>query len=186
VSVVAIVSIVSSALVAVAVTILSARLARAQQRIQASITRLDELRSVIDSAALQLRDALYEANGVWSLLDQADPTNPDPKDVYVEFGKHLNEMDDSKTRIDIRLGRSSELALQYESCRSPLLALSERFVVAIYGGGDFDAAASNGLLKEAASERDRFLDAASRLLAPDVTLAATSVRPQIADDRSSI
>jgi hypothetical protein len=173
-SAIAIVSIASSAIVAVAVTILSARLARAQYLVQASVTRLDELRGVIDSAALQLRDALYDANGVWSLLDQNDSTNPPPAPVLAEFEQHVNEMDDSKTRIDVRLGPSSDLARRYESTREPLIALWEHFVGVIHHGHDFDASASERLLQRAAQEKDLFLDEASQLLEPGVTLAASS------------
>jgi hypothetical protein len=173
-SAIAIVSIASSAIVAVTVTILGARLARAQQLVQASVTRLDELRGVIDSAALQLRDALYDANGVWSLLDQNDPTNPPPAPVLAEFEKHLNEMDDSKTRIDVRLGPSSDLARRYESTREPLIALWSDFVGVVHQGRDFDASASERLLTRAAHEKDLFLSEASQLLDPGVTLAASS------------
>jgi hypothetical protein len=182
-SAIAIVSIVSSAIVAVAVTILSARLTRAQQLVQASVTRLDELRGVIDSAALQLRDALYDANGVWSLLDQDDSTNPPPAPVFAEFEKHLNEMDDSKTRIEVRLGRSSDLARRYESSREPLWALWEHFGGVIHHERDFDAGASERLLRQAAQQKDLFLDEASELLGTGVTLAATStVKKKVSGD----
>ena len=173
-SAIARVSIASSAIVAVAVTILSARLARSQQLVQASVTRLDELRGVVDTAALQLRDALYDANGVWSALDQSDPKNPPPATVLAEFEKHLNEMDDSKTRIDVRLGRSSNLARCYESTREPLWALWEQFVGAVHQGREFDGSGSERLLNQAAQQKGAFLDEASQLLLPDVTLAASS------------
>lgn len=175
-SAIAIVSIASSAFVAVAVTILSARLGRAQYLVQASVVRLDELRGVIDTAALQLRDALYDANGVWSLLDQNDSTNPPPAPVLAEFELHLNEMDDSKTRIDVRLGRLSKLARRFQSTREPLLASWEHFVGVVHHGRDFDASSSERLLRQAAQERDLFLDEASQLLEPGVTLAASSGR----------
>ena len=150
---------------------------------QASVTRLDELRGVIDSAALQLRDALYDANGVWSLLNMGDPTTP-PGPVLTDFEKHLNEMDDSKTRIDVRLGRSSDLAQRYESSREPLWALWKHFVDVIHNGLDFDASSSERLLEQAAQQKDLFLDEASQLLDPGVTLAASSAagRTKVPDD----
>ena len=180
-SAIAIVSIVSSAAVAIGVAILGARLARAQQLVQASVTRLDELRGVIDSAALQLRDALYDANGVWSLVNMADPPTP-PGQVFTEFEKHLNEMDDSKTRIDVRLGRSSDLARRYESSRKPLWVLWEHFNDVIHRGREFDVSSAERLLEQAAQEKDLFLDEASQILDPGVTLAASSAATTRARD----
>jgi hypothetical protein len=109
---------------------------------------------------------------VWSLLEQDDPTNPAPKPVVAELEKHLNEMDDSKTRIDVRLGRSSELSRWYEASRESLWKLWDAFVGVLYQGRAFDASETDRLLTQAAEAKDRFLDAASDLLNPGLTIAA--------------
>ncbi len=159
---------------AITVAIVSTRAAREQQRLQASLARLDELRNVLDSAALELRDALYDANGVWSLLDAPREDGPDPNEIRFEFEKHLNAMDDWKTRIDVRLGRSSALSQQFEACRAHLWPLHQHFVGATFQGQAFDSVETERLLTAARAEYERFIDAATNLLSPDLTLAATN------------
>jgi hypothetical protein len=67
---IAIVSVVSSAVVAIVVAVIANRGQTTRLALQISAERMNELRSVLDEAASALRGAVREMNGIVSLLDR--------------------------------------------------------------------------------------------------------------------
>jgi hypothetical protein len=116
-AVIAIVSVVASAAVAIAVAVAAHRAEAARLRYQISSERVDELRGVLDDAAMVLRGALFEMNGIVSLLDQgleqALGGGPTVNDVYATFQERHWEAGRLAERIALRLGPGNELTRVY-------------------------------------------------------------------------
>jgi hypothetical protein len=157
------------------VVVISARYDTQRARRQVAVSRLDELRAVLDEAASDAASAHYEANGVWSLLEQ-DRDEPDPKSVFTNFSEHLNAAGNHRLRIALRVGETSELSTLYDDILKPLWALWEAQAASLHNDAWFDAEAAKRLLEHADTAKSTFLNRASELVGPDLELLESPLR----------
>jgi hypothetical protein len=166
---VALISVISSAVVALGVVLITGRFEATRARWQVAVSRLDELRGVLDDAASHADAALYEANGVWSLLEQ-DRAEPDPKSVLARFERQMNAAGSDRLRIALRVGERSELFMLYDDVLKPLWEVWDVEVASVHDGAPFDPEAAERLLKQAATAKSRFLNRSSELVGADLNL----------------
>ena len=118
-SAIAIISVVSTAIVAIVVAVLASRGETTRLELQISAERFNELRGVLDEAAAALRGALLEMNGIVSLLDQglekALGDGPSVDNLYSEFQDQLSLAARLAERMALRLGPHAELVRAYGS-----------------------------------------------------------------------
>jgi hypothetical protein len=169
---IALVSIVSTAAVAIIVTLLSSRAEARRSRWQANFARFDELRSVLDDAVIALGNAIYEMNGVFSMLEQELGEEEARQELLKKLENHLNEVGRYKERIALRLGRGASLSAAYGSAYETCWEAWNIFVEVIWQGAEFDPAKRQrvvGLTEKAAQEHSAFVEAASRIVGPDLS-----------------
>jgi hypothetical protein len=111
---VAIVSVVSGAVVAVGVPFINARLERAKVIAQAEGARLDELRSVLDGAAVSLGVARSTiADFIEATAREAEPWSPPAVDAVDKAQLALRELGLWRRRLAIGLGPDSPTYIAY-------------------------------------------------------------------------
>jgi hypothetical protein len=163
---IAIISVLSSAAVAIVVAVLANRGETTRLGFQISAERLNELRAVLDEAASALRDALFAMNGIVSLLDQglerALGDGPTVGELYAEFQGR-------------RLGPSAELTRTYttavDACDAFFEVWGDRWT-----GGRYDAQAAlraNQAVADGERAHEELLETASATVGPKVV----SLRP---------
>jgi hypothetical protein len=117
--VIAIISVVSSAIVAIVVAVLASRGETMRLELQISAERFNELRGILDEAASALKGALLGMNGIVSLLDQglvqALGDGPTIDKLYSEFQDQLWHAARLRERMALRLGPRAELVRIYGS-----------------------------------------------------------------------
>lgn len=139
-SVVALVSVITSAAVAISVPILSAHLERARGATQLRLARLDEFRAVADAASLALaraEEALHDADLAVELSCKrgADPERSSRADAALEHARvSVSGVHQALHRTAVRLGWSSSPATVYGAAHHELEAELQT-LHEVYAGG---------------------------------------------------
>jgi hypothetical protein len=179
-SVIAVVSIVASATVAIVVPVITARLERSRLHIQLSRGALDELRGVLDSAVLALAASELALREAELAIEGAQSDDATPKDraaaasALTAVRESLRKVWEHRYRIAVRLGSEERLPGIYERAWN---ALSEELSVleSALGGGPSsdDANAWGEVVRSVATARDKYqaqerdcLNAAAELVGP--------------------
>ena len=109
---IAIICVVSSAIVAIVVAVLASRGKARRLEPQISAERLNEVRGVLDEAASALKGALLEMNGIVSLLDegleQAPGEGTTVDDLFSGFQDQSGHAARLRERMALRLGPHAE------------------------------------------------------------------------------
>lgn len=116
---IAIISIVSGAVVAITVPLISSALERRRLRSQLAESRIDELRVVLDEAAIAL-DRARTGLPTWEVLGQEQRNHVA---AYADLRVALAAVGAQAERIAVRLGESSPLFTSYEHARVALTRL---------------------------------------------------------------
>jgi hypothetical protein len=119
---VAIISVVSGATVAIVVPWITATLERRRLRQQVAESRIDELRTVLDEAAIALARC-FSALPTWDVVGQAVEQGADTASVLAESRKAVEDTGAQAERIAVRLGESSLVFAGYEQARAALWKL---------------------------------------------------------------
>jgi hypothetical protein len=114
----AIVSVVSGAAVAIVVPWITSALERRRLRQQVAESRIDELRAVLDEAAIALGRA-RSALPTWEVLAQ----EPDMVGALAESRRAIEAVGAQTERIAVRLGERSEVFSGYNEAQSALWKL---------------------------------------------------------------
>jgi hypothetical protein len=170
---IAIVSVVSSAVVAVVVALLASRGETARLELQISAERLDELRGVLDEAASALSGALLAMNSIVSRLDFPDQRGGDPRTVdelYSEFEDQYWAAARQRERIALRLGPHAELVETYGTAIDAFHALfaawEDRRSDILWDGPP--SASANRAAADAGSAYSALLELAAAMVGPSV------------------
>jgi hypothetical protein len=137
---VAIASVAATAAVAIVVPIVSARLEQSRLRGQLQHERLDELRSVLDLAALALTHAEEDLRSAEFAVErsQAGDAAPDSEDASKNAlalgAEALRAVSEQWVRMSIRLGPDSELVILYGKAHAALSDELEVLLSAFDGG----------------------------------------------------
>ncbi len=124
---IAIISIVATATVAIAVPIINARAERIRLRGQLQNDRLDELRAVLDSAALALSRAdelLVTAELAVESSQAADAVETEvqiAEAALSQVDQALREVSNQKVRVSIRVGHQAQIVTTYGQAFDALL-----------------------------------------------------------------
>jgi hypothetical protein len=126
---IAIVSVVSGAAVAITVPWITAMLERKRLREQVYEARIDELRTVLDQAGIALNQA-FSALPTWEVLGQ-DALGQDERSivaVYANSRKTLEAVNAQAERLAIRLGEDSPVFTGYDKARRRLWNWHHRLI----------------------------------------------------------
>lgn len=178
---VALVSIVTSGAVAVAVPLVSARLQRSQSRDDRSAEQFDELRSVVDSASIALAHAEGTLQSLESAVEQEcrDTASDDDgasTDAMLAIVKSaVDEVAQAWHRVAARLGWTSETCREYGASLDELKAELAMLIDVRAGGPSSDDLESWGaVVRELHDVRARYADhrtgfygSASSLVGPE-------------------
>lgn len=124
---IAIVSIAATATVAIAVPIINAKAERTRFRSQLQNERLDELRAVLDLAALALSgadEALQVAEfavETSQAVDAAESEVQAARAALSEVDQALHEVSNQRVRVSLRMGHEAEIAVAYGCALDALL-----------------------------------------------------------------
>jgi hypothetical protein len=116
---VALVSVLSGAAVAIGVPWITSSLERRRLREQVAEARIDELRSVFDEAAIAL-DQAVSVLPTWEVIGQDERGEVT---VYAESRKALEAVSAQAERLAIRVGESSPIFTGYDNARLALWKL---------------------------------------------------------------
>jgi hypothetical protein len=174
---VAIASVTTSGIVAISIAVLSVYSERSRTRWQVRTGRLDELREILDGAALALSKALYEMGGPLSLIDFDDDYLGGAEQARSErlkqlktFEHPLNNAAEFEERLAVRLGPASPLVRTYKEAEEAARAVWEILTSVIFAGDPFNSSmrATVGELGQVARDRQRsLLEQAQALVGPD-------------------
>ncbi|MEA2496412.1 MAG: hypothetical protein QOJ29_4323 [Thermoleophilaceae bacterium] len=175
---IAIISVVASATVAIVVAVLASRGETARLKLQISAERLNELRAVLDESASALSGALYEMNGIVSLLDQeleqALGGGPTVENVYSDFQDRFAHASRLRERIALRLGPRAELVGTYaagvDACQAFFNVWGER-----WRGSPWN--------EQLSSRANQAVADGERAHAKLLEIASAMVGPSLGDDR---
>lgn len=166
--------------------LINSRLERSRARERVSESRLDELRSVFDEAAVALDRALRTLP-TWEILAQVDADGDRNREravvgAYAESRKALEAVGHQAARIAIRLGESSPAFIAYDHARQRLIILHHSVIAddAVReipgtdpGSGPLDPEKDSDFT----DGRREFRQAASEVVGPDLSRRARGPRP---------
>jgi len=167
-----IISILSSAAVAVILHLLSTRAEVRRSRWQGNFARFDELRSVLDEALIALADAVYEANGVLSMLEQGLGDGDQRLEFLKKLENNLNRAGEFKERIALRLGREAPLSETYAAAYLACWEAWEVFTQVLWQEEEFNAERrekATRVIEQAGELHDTFVERASSIVGPDLS-----------------
>jgi hypothetical protein len=137
---IAIISIAATATVAIAVPIINARAERTRLRGRLQTDRLDELRTVLDSAALALTRADELLGTAELAVETSQAADADESEVQVaeaalsEVDQALREVSNQKVRMSIRVGHKAQIVTTYGQAFGALLEERDVLTDTFHGG----------------------------------------------------
>lgn len=166
---IAIISVVSGAVVAVTVPLISSALERLRLRSQLRESRIDELRAVLDQAAIALDEA-RAGLPTWEVLAQEQRSQVA---AYADSRKALSAVGAQGERIAVRLGEYSPLFTSYEHARAALGRLHHRLIAEealgkIPGIDETSPRIDPDKDSDYVASRRAFREAARQIVGPDV------------------
>lgn len=141
---VALASIGASASVAIIVPLIASRLERGKLRLQAGVARLDELRSVLDTAALALGTSMTTLRNAERHIADSQGDNASSVDdertrqTLQTLDNAVDELRELRLRIAVRLGPDADVTASYTTACEHLARLTEALDSVAQGGPSSD------------------------------------------------
>ena len=169
---VALVSIATTGAVAVTVPLIAGWMEERRARRRLAAERFDELRAVLDAAALALDGVAYEIGGTSSIVDLDEPTPDQELAQLKKLEQALGRLNEQKRRVALRLGESAPLYCTLDAAHGEGWVAWNTMTEVIFHELEFDA--SRRRLVDASIERlavlvSEFTSLASARIGPTAT-----------------
>jgi hypothetical protein len=178
---VALASVGTSAIVAITVPWVNSRFDQRRVRLQASAARVDELRTVMDQAAIALAQCLAEIDASELAVEKSQSSGATDEDErrtagrLGTLGRALCVVEELDQRLAVRLGSRDHLLASFRAAQLGLRAAENILVSAAEAGPSSDEDAWREVVGPLASERKRirheqqsFVDSASTMFGPQM------------------